>query len=56
MIQLFDIKKAKTDLKTRDNEILKKYLDLSNKMLVKYFQYVIVVRLVLIKKKLKVGF
>ena len=45
MIQLFDIKKAKKDLKTRDNEILKKY-----------FQYVIVVRLVLIKKKLKVGF
>ena len=31
MIQLFDIKKAKKDLKTRDNEILKKYLDLSNK-------------------------
>ena len=31
MIQLFDIKKAKKDLKTSDSEILKKYLDFSNK-------------------------
>ena len=37
MIQLFDIKKAKKDLKTSDNEIFKKYLDFSSKSLDEVF-------------------
>ena len=37
MIQLFDIKKAKKDLKTSDSEILKKYLDFSTKTIDEVF-------------------